>query len=52
MQKLIQQSENTRRLDSRTRSMKTTYTMSFPYGWRQPNNQDIQWVQDRTSAKK
>ena len=39
-------------VDSRTRSMKTTYTMSFPYGWRQPNNQDIQWVQDRTSAKK
>ncbi len=39
-------------LDARTRSMKVTYTYSFPYGWRQPNNPDIQWVQDRTSARR
>jgi prepilin-type N-terminal cleavage/methylation domain-containing protein/prepilin-type processing-associated H-X9-DG protein len=38
--------------DARTRSMKVTYTDSFPYGWRQANNPDIQWLQDRTSAKK
>jgi prepilin-type N-terminal cleavage/methylation domain-containing protein/prepilin-type processing-associated H-X9-DG protein len=39
-------------MDARTRSMTVTYTTSFPYGWRQANNPDIQWIQDRTSAKK
>jgi prepilin-type N-terminal cleavage/methylation domain-containing protein/prepilin-type processing-associated H-X9-DG protein len=38
--------------DGRTRAMRVTYATSFPYGWRQANNLDIQWVQERTSAKK
>ena len=39
--------------DGRTvsRMMVTTYTRTFPYGQLQPNNPDIQWVQDRTSAR-
>lgn len=45
-------SEIKRWRDPRTRGMKVTYTMTFPYGLTQINNQDIQWVQDRTSAKK
>jgi prepilin-type N-terminal cleavage/methylation domain-containing protein/prepilin-type processing-associated H-X9-DG protein len=45
-------SEIKRWKDPRTRAMKVTYTTSFPYGWTQPNNQDIMWVQDRSSAKK
>jgi hypothetical protein len=24
---------------------------TYPYGWAQPNNQDIPWIQDRTTAK-
>ena len=32
--------------------LKTTYTTTFPYGVVQPNNQDIAWMQDRTTAKK
>ena len=38
--------------DARTRAMKVTYSQTFPYGWPQANNPDIQWMQDRTSAKK
>lgn len=38
--------------DSRTRAMKVTYTYTYPFGWAQPNNQDIRWIQDRTTAKK
>lgn len=38
--------------DPRTIALKTTYTIdSFPHGITQPNNPDIKWVQDRTSAK-
>ena len=38
--------------DNRTRSMKVTYSYTYPYGWAQLNNQDIRWIQDRTSARK
>jgi prepilin-type N-terminal cleavage/methylation domain-containing protein/prepilin-type processing-associated H-X9-DG protein len=38
--------------DSRTLAMKVTYTVGYPYGWEQPNNNDIQWVKDRTTAPK
>jgi prepilin-type processing-associated H-X9-DG protein len=38
--------------DSRTLAMKFTYTTSFPYGILYPNNNDIQWVKDRTTAPK
>jgi len=38
--------------DSRTLAMKVTYTSSFPFGLSQPNNPDIRWLQDRTSAPK
>ena len=38
--------------DSRTRAMRVTYAYTFPFGWAQPNNQDIKWIQDRTTAKK
>ena len=38
--------------DNRTRAMKVTYSYSYPYGWAQLNNQDIRWIQDRTTAKK
>jgi prepilin-type N-terminal cleavage/methylation domain-containing protein len=38
--------------DGRTRAMAVTYTSTFPYGWPQPNNQDIMWVQDRTTTLK
>ena len=31
--------------------MVTTYTRTFNYGQLQSNNPDIQWVQDRTTAK-
>jgi len=39
--------------DGRTtiRPMVTTYSSRFPYGWPHPNSQDIQWVQDRTTAR-
>jgi prepilin-type processing-associated H-X9-DG protein len=40
--------------DQRTRGLKITYSgfHSFPYGLAEPNNQDIKWLQDRTSVKK
>jgi prepilin-type processing-associated H-X9-DG protein len=38
--------------DSRTLALKPTYTQSFPYGIVEPNNPDIQWVKDRTTAPK
>ena len=44
--------------DNRTLAMKVTYTQisgsSQPlhYGMQQPNNNDIQWVKDRTTAPK
>lgn len=37
--------------DGRTRALKATYRSRFPYGIGQPNNQDISWVLERTSAK-
>ena len=37
--------------DSRTLAMKF-YTTPFPYGIVQPNNPDIQWIKDRTTAPK
>jgi hypothetical protein len=33
------------------RPMLTTYAFRFSYGVLQGNNPDIQWVQDRTTAK-
>jgi prepilin-type processing-associated H-X9-DG protein len=38
--------------DPRTLALKVTYTQRFPYGIVQPNNNDIQWVKDRTTAPK
>ena len=40
--------------DGRTLAMKVTYQYKFPYGTIQinPLNQDIMWLQDRTTAKK
>jgi len=38
--------------DRRTLALKVTYTTSFSYGQSQPNNPDIRWLQDRTSALK
>jgi prepilin-type processing-associated H-X9-DG protein len=40
--------------DPRTVSglMNTTYSRSFQYGYSQPNNPDIAWIQERTTAKK
>jgi prepilin-type N-terminal cleavage/methylation domain-containing protein/prepilin-type processing-associated H-X9-DG protein len=38
--------------DPRTRGMKVSYTTPYHYGWVQLDNQDIKWVQDRTTAKK
>lgn len=40
--------------DPRTVSglMRTTYTRTFQFGYSQPNNPDITWVQERTTAKK
>jgi prepilin-type N-terminal cleavage/methylation domain-containing protein/prepilin-type processing-associated H-X9-DG protein len=38
--------------DGRTQALKVTYTQTFPYGTVQPNNRDIQWVKDRTTAPK
>ena len=37
--------------DPRTLAMKF-YTTTFPYGIIQPNNPDIQWIKDRTTAPK
>lgn len=37
--------------DGRTLALPTTYTRKFTYGISQPNNPDIDWVQQRTSAK-
>ena len=36
--------------DARTRGMATSYTGSFGYGWVQTGNQDIMWMQQRTTA--
>jgi len=38
-------------IDPRTKAMKVTYTSRFPYATAHPNSADIQWVQDRTSAR-
>jgi len=38
--------------DSRTLALRPTYTQGFPYGIVQPNNADIRWVKDRTTAPK
>jgi prepilin-type processing-associated H-X9-DG protein len=38
--------------DPRTLALKPTYTQNFFYGISQPNNLDIQWVKDRTTAPK
>jgi prepilin-type N-terminal cleavage/methylation domain-containing protein/prepilin-type processing-associated H-X9-DG protein len=38
--------------DSRTQALKVTYTQTFPFGIVQPNNRDIDWVKDRSSAPK
>lgn len=38
--------------DARTLFMKVTYTTTFNYGWSQPNNNDIQWLKDRTTVPK
>ena len=37
--------------DSRTLALKVAYN-NFPYGITSPNNNDIQWVKDRTTAPK
>jgi prepilin-type processing-associated H-X9-DG protein len=39
-------------LDPRTLAMNVTYSSTFAHGWVQPNNNDIQWVKDRTTAPK
>ena len=39
-------------LDPRTLAMNVTYSTTFPHGVSQPNNNDIQWVKDRTTAPK
>jgi prepilin-type processing-associated H-X9-DG protein len=38
--------------DPRTLAMKVTYTTTFPNPLMQPNNVDIKWLQDRTTAPK
>ncbi len=38
--------------DGRTRAMKTTFRTDFNHGVVQPNNQDILWVMERTSARR
>jgi prepilin-type processing-associated H-X9-DG protein len=38
--------------DPRTLAMKVTYTTTFAFGINQPNNPDIKWLQDRTTAPK
>ena len=38
--------------DRRTLALKVTYTTRFSYGQPQPNNADIKWLQERTSAPK
>ena len=45
-------SEIHRWTDARTLTLNVTYRTPFPYGLGQPNNPDIQWVQDRTTAKR
>jgi len=37
--------------DGRTLALKTTYAKPFPFSTLQPQNQDIQWLRDRTSAR-
>jgi hypothetical protein len=38
--------------DARTRSLTVTYSVEFPYAIGQPNNPDVYWIQDRTTAPK
>ena len=38
--------------DARTLALNVTYAQTFPYGTLQRNNNDIQWVKDRTTAPK
>jgi len=38
--------------DARTRALKTTYSVSFPFSILQPKNLDVRWVQERTSARR
>jgi hypothetical protein len=38
--------------DRRTLAMNPTYSTTFSYVFSQPNNLDIKWVQDRTTAPK
>ena len=45
-------SEIHRWTDARTLGFNVTYRTSFPYGRVQANNADIQWVEDRTTAKR
>jgi len=44
-------SEIKRWRDGRTLALKITYQTSFNYSTLQPNNADIRWVQERTSAR-
>jgi len=37
--------------DGRTLALRTTYSTSFPFSSAQLSNQDIRWVQERTSAR-
>jgi prepilin-type processing-associated H-X9-DG protein len=38
--------------DPRTLALKVTYTTTFAFGINQPNNPDIKWLQDRSTAPK
>lgn len=38
--------------DPRTLALQVTYITTFPHGMTLPNNNDIQWVRDRTTAPK
>ena len=35
-----------------TLALQVTYTTTFPYGISEPNNPDVQWVKERTTAPK
>lgn len=37
--------------DPRTLALPTTYTRSFNFGILQPNNEDIRWIREKTSAR-
>ncbi len=45
-------SEIKRWRDARTLALKTSYSGSFNFGIVQPNNRDIAWVRERTSARR